>query len=101
MDDKVLFLYAQGMTTREIVTTFKEMYSAENAKIATAEELLASMQEAGIDRSIVCGFGWTRMRALDELWYLPGCGQSNPVASLGSETEVSVFAGVAEKVDQQ
>ncbi len=24
-DDKILFLYAQGMTTREIVTTFKKM----------------------------------------------------------------------------
>ena len=29
MDDKILFLYAQGMTTREIVRTFKEMYSAD------------------------------------------------------------------------
>ncbi|MBL4658801.1 MAG: IS256 family transposase [Alcanivoracaceae bacterium] len=29
MDDKILFLYAQGMTTREIVITFKEMYSAD------------------------------------------------------------------------
>jgi len=29
MDDKIFFLYAQGMTTREIVTTFKEMYSAD------------------------------------------------------------------------
>ena len=29
MDDKFLFLYAQGMTTREIVTTFKEMYDAD------------------------------------------------------------------------
>jgi len=29
MDDKILFLYAQGMTTREIVTTFEEMYGAE------------------------------------------------------------------------
>ena len=29
MDDKILFLYAQGMTTREIVTTFKEMYGAD------------------------------------------------------------------------
>jgi putative transposase len=28
MDEKILFLYAQGMTTREIVTTFKEMYDA-------------------------------------------------------------------------
>jgi hypothetical protein len=41
------------------------------------------------------------MGALDELWDLPGCGQSNPIASLGSEAEVSVFVGVAEKVDQQ
>lgn len=29
MDDKILFLYAQGMTTREIVTTFEEMYGAD------------------------------------------------------------------------
>ena len=29
MDDKILFLYGQGMTTREIVETFKEMYGAE------------------------------------------------------------------------
>ena len=29
MDDKILFLYAQGMTTRETVTIFKEMYGAD------------------------------------------------------------------------
>ncbi len=29
MDDKILHLYAKGMTTREIVDTFKEMYDAE------------------------------------------------------------------------
>lgn len=29
MDDKILFLYAQGMSTREIVTTFKELYGAD------------------------------------------------------------------------
>ncbi|VAW71860.1 Transposase [hydrothermal vent metagenome] len=29
MSDKILFLYAQGMTTREIVRTFDEMYGAE------------------------------------------------------------------------
>ena len=29
MDDKILFLYAQGMATREIVETFKEMYGAD------------------------------------------------------------------------
>ena len=29
MDDKILFLYAQGISTREIVATFKEMYGAD------------------------------------------------------------------------
>lgn len=29
MDDKILYLYAKGMTTREIVNTFKEMYGAD------------------------------------------------------------------------
>jgi len=29
MDDKILFLYAQGMTTREIVKTFKELHGAD------------------------------------------------------------------------
>jgi transposase-like protein len=29
MDDKILFLYAQGMSTRDICTTFKEMYDVD------------------------------------------------------------------------
>jgi len=29
MDDQILFLYAKGMSTREIAATFKEMYSAD------------------------------------------------------------------------
>jgi transposase-like protein len=29
MDDKILSLYAKGMTTLEIVATFKEMYGAD------------------------------------------------------------------------
>ena len=29
MEDKILSLYAKGMTTREIVATFKEMYGAD------------------------------------------------------------------------
>ena len=29
MDDQILFLYAKGLTTREIVDTFKEMYGAD------------------------------------------------------------------------
>lgn len=29
MDSQILSLYAKGMTTREIVTTFKEMYDSD------------------------------------------------------------------------
>ena len=29
MDDQILFLYAKGLTTREVVETFQEMYGAE------------------------------------------------------------------------
>jgi len=29
MSDKILFLYAQGLSTREVTTTFKEMYDAD------------------------------------------------------------------------
>jgi hypothetical protein len=50
---------------------------------------------------LVCGFGWARMGALDEFWDLPGRGQPNPISPFGSETQVSVFAGVVEQIDQQ
>lgn len=39
--------------------TFRELYSRPEARIATAEELLASMDAAGIDRSVACGFAWS------------------------------------------
>ena len=39
--------------------TFRELYSNPTAKIATAEELIVSMDEAGIDKSVACGFGWS------------------------------------------
>ena len=38
---------------------FAEIYANPEAKIATAEELLASMDEAGIDRSVACNFAWS------------------------------------------
>ncbi|MCI0776870.1 MAG: amidohydrolase family protein [Chloroflexi bacterium] len=40
-------------------TTFRELYTNPKARIATAEELIASMDEAGIDKSVACGFGWS------------------------------------------
>lgn len=38
--------------------TFAEMYSDPKAKIATAEDLLASMDEGGVDLSVALGFAW-------------------------------------------
>ena len=47
MDDKILFLYAQGMTTREIVETFKEMYDAE-----ISPTLISNVTNAVIDQVV-------------------------------------------------
>lgn len=58
MDDKILFLYAQGMTTREIVTTFKEMYGAD---ISAA--LISKVTDAVIGEVIE----W-QSRPLDEIY---------------------------------
>ncbi len=39
--------------------TFRELYSSPKARIATAEDLLAAMDAAGIDVSVACGFAWS------------------------------------------
>jgi len=47
MDDKILFLYAQGMTTREIVATFKEMYGAD-----VSAALISKVTDAVIEKVV-------------------------------------------------
>jgi transposase-like protein len=47
MDDKILFLYAQGMTTREILTPFKEMYGAD-----VSASLMSKVTDAVMDQVI-------------------------------------------------
>ncbi len=47
MDDKILFLYAQGMTTREIVRTFKELYGAD-----ASPSLISKVTDAVIEQVI-------------------------------------------------
>lgn len=37
---------------------FAELYGDPKAKMATAEDLLASMERAGVDVSVACGFWW-------------------------------------------
>ncbi len=38
--------------------TFRELYSNPKASLASADDLLASMDEAGIDKSVVVNFAW-------------------------------------------
>lgn len=47
MDDKILSLYAKGMSTREIVATFKEMYGAD-----VSPTLISRVTDAVIERVI-------------------------------------------------
>lgn len=58
MDDKILALYARGMTTRDIVDAFKEMYNAD-----ISPPLVSKVTEAVIDEI----HAWQN-RPLDELY---------------------------------
>ena len=58
MDDKILSLYAKGMTTREIVATFKEMYDAD-----VSASLISKVTDAVLDHVIE----W-QSRPLDEIY---------------------------------
>jgi len=40
---------------------FAEMYTSPKARLASAEDLLASMDEAQIDKSVVLGFAWSEL----------------------------------------
>lgn len=58
MDDKILSLYAKGMTTREIVATFKEMYDAD-----VSATLISKVTDAVIEQVVE----W-QSRPLDEIY---------------------------------
>jgi transposase-like protein len=55
MDDKILFLYAQGMTTREIVTTFKEMYGADVSATLISKVTDAVIEQDRVTRGSILG----------------------------------------------
>jgi len=65
MDDQILALYAKGMTTRDIVATFKELYGAD-----VSPTLVSKVTEAVMEKVTL----W-RSRPLDEIYpllYLDG-----------------------------
>jgi predicted TIM-barrel fold metal-dependent hydrolase len=45
---------------------FAEIYADPKAKMATAGEVLRSMDEAGVDRTIICNFAWRDEALIDE-----------------------------------
>ncbi len=45
---------------------FGELYSSPKARLATAEELVAEMERAGVDRAVVFGFAWADAGLLRE-----------------------------------
>ena len=47
MDDKILFLYAQGMTTREIVAAFKDLYDVD-----VSADLISRVTDAVIEQVV-------------------------------------------------
>jgi predicted TIM-barrel fold metal-dependent hydrolase len=46
--------------------TFEALLASPKAKIATGDELIASMVSAGIDRSVALGYGWTDIEVARE-----------------------------------
>ncbi len=45
---------------------FAEIYGDANARLATADEVLASMDEAGVDKTIIVNFAWQDEALVDE-----------------------------------
>jgi len=59
--------------------TFRELYSDPRSKLAGAEEVLASMDEAGIDISVIVGFAWGEIDLCRQTndYILEAAGRSN------------------------
>ncbi len=47
--------------------TFAELFPQPGGRMATVEDLLKAMNSAGIDRSVIAGFGWTNPKVAREV----------------------------------
>jgi predicted TIM-barrel fold metal-dependent hydrolase len=57
-------IFSEDMRTRRAVLCeqdedFSSIYGNPKARMIGAEDLIASMNETGVDRSVICGFSWT------------------------------------------
>ncbi|MBI2908513.1 MAG: amidohydrolase [Chloroflexi bacterium] len=63
---------------------FAELYSDPEARIATAEDLIVSMDEAGVDASVILNFGWSSQQLCRETNdYIIDCVQRYPGRFIG------------------
>ena len=63
---------------------FRELYSQPKAKLATAEELIRSMDECGVDRSVILGFGLVSHQMCQEMnGYILDCVARYPQRLIG------------------
>ncbi|MDP0589647.1 MAG: transposase [Candidatus Endonucleobacter bathymodioli] len=60
MDDKILFIYAQGMTSRESCTVFKELYDAD-----VSASLIRKVTNSVMEKVVV----W-QARPLDQVYHM-------------------------------
>lgn len=83
--------------------TFAEMYTSPKAKLATAEDLLASMDSSGVDVSVALGFAWREhdLCGRHNDYLLEAAARSNgrivPFCTVNMTTGESV---IAEEVDR-
>lgn len=79
---------------------FAEMYGDPQARMATAEDLLASMERAGVDVSVACGFWWRDPAlAAEHAAYLVGVARASSgrlLAFVPTRADIEGAAGIGE-----
>ena len=70
IDAHVHIFSPDSITDRERLTRldryFASLYASPKARMATADDLIQAMDEAGIDQAVVAGFGWCDHRISGE-----------------------------------
>ncbi len=65
-------------------STFRELFSDPKTRLATAEDLVAAMDEDGVDRSVVMGYGWTDIHLANRCNdYIAECVHAHPDRLIG------------------
>ena len=81
--------------------TFSEMYSDPAARMATADELVASMDEDGVDISVAMGIGWADQgRARESNDYIAEAVRRHPGRIVGFGSVNPARGGAVEEIER-